>query len=165
MNQSNIKAYFMFGIQLRPRVSDCCSLSLRYLCDRDFKATVTPPSLLIVLHKYTGEKWFGLKHMRTKRSKLELYIEILNTLGQRRTQELTSILDKINTSDNFLKERMGHLIKQGLIEQRNIEKQVAYNNTQRGIIVLGYFNEHLQESPNRRRFQHELLPESVPSLI
>ena len=93
----------MFGIQLRPCVSDCGSLSLRCLCDRDFEATVTPASLLIVLHKYTGEKWFGLKRMRVKRSKLELYIEILNIINQRRMQKLTSILDEINTSGNFPK--------------------------------------------------------------
>lgn len=88
--------------------------------------------------------------MCVKRSKLELYIEILNALNQRRMQKITVVLEKIKTSDNFLKERMGFLMKQGLVEQRNIGEQVAYSNTQRGIMVLRYFSELLQESPNRR---------------
>ena len=78
-----------------------------------------------------------------KRSKLELYLEILSTLGQRRAQKLTSILDKININYIFLKERMRFLLKQGLVEQRNSGEQVAYSNTPRGIIVLRYFSEHL----------------------
>jgi predicted transcriptional regulator len=79
-----------------------------------------------------------------------MYIEILNKLNQRRTQKLTSILGEVNISGNFLKERIAFLMKQGLVKQRNIGKQVAYSNTQRGIIVLRYFSEKLQESPNRR---------------
>lgn len=99
-----------------------------------------------------------------KLSKLERCIEMLNTLDQQSTDKLTIILDEINTSENFLKEDMGFLIKQGLVEQRNIGKQVAYSNTQKGRRVLRYFSGHLQESPNRRLVLAELLPESVAFL-
>jgi predicted transcriptional regulator len=92
-----------------------------------------------------------LKPMSVKRSKLEQYIEILNTLNQKGPRKSTGILEEISNSHNFLKEHIDFLMKQGLVKQRNIGKQVVYRHTQRGIAVLRYFSKHLLESPNRQR--------------
>ncbi len=79
-----------------------------------------------------------------KLSKLDLHIEILKTIDQRRLPQLTIAQDGANVNLDQLREQIDFLMKQGLVYQRKTRNQVAFKNTQRGISVLNYFE-------NRRR--------------
>jgi predicted transcriptional regulator len=71
-----------------------------------------------------------------------MYVDILKVLAQRGPMKLTHIMYKANVNCSILKEYLGFLIKQGLIEERIVGKnRVFYANTARGITVLKYFRE------------------------
>ena len=77
-----------------------------------------------------------------RRSKLEMYVDILTVLAQRGPLKLTHIMYKANVNCSVLKEYLDFLLKQGLVEERNIGKQrIVFAVTQRGITVLKYFKE------------------------
>ena len=77
-----------------------------------------------------------------RRSKLEMYVDILKVLAQRGPLKLTHIMYKANVNCNVLKEYLAFLIKQGLIEERAVRKgKVVYANTARGTAVLKFFRE------------------------
>ncbi|MEM2098394.1 MAG: winged helix-turn-helix domain-containing protein [Candidatus Bathyarchaeia archaeon] len=83
-----------------------------------------------------------------RRSKLEMYIDILRVLAQRGPLKLTHVMYKANVNCSVLKEYMDFLMKQGLVEERTIGKRrVVYAITQRGITVLKYFRELKQVLP------------------
>jgi len=77
-----------------------------------------------------------------RRSKLEMYIDILKVLAHRGPLKLTHIMYKANVNCSVLKEYLDFLIKQNLVEEKVIGKRrVVYCITQRGITVLKYFRE------------------------
>ena len=77
-----------------------------------------------------------------RRSKLEMYLDILKALAQKGPLKLTHIMYKANVNCSVLKEYLDFLIKQGLVEERTVGKRrVVYAITQRGIMVLKYFKE------------------------
>ncbi|MCJ7423626.1 winged helix-turn-helix domain-containing protein [Candidatus Bathyarchaeota archaeon] len=77
-----------------------------------------------------------------RRSKLEMYIDILKVLAHRGPLKLTHIMYKANVNCSVLKEYLDFLTKQNLVEERNAgERRVVYAITQRGITVLKYFRE------------------------
>ena len=77
-----------------------------------------------------------------RRSKLEMYIDILRVLAQRGPLKLTHIMYKANVNCSVLKEYLEFLMKNNLVEERTIgKKRVVYAITQRGITVLKYFHE------------------------
>lgn len=77
-----------------------------------------------------------------RRSKLEMYVDILNVLSQRGPLKLTHIMYKSNVNCSVLKEYLDFLLKQGLIEERMVGKsKVVYANTVHGIVVLKSFRE------------------------
>jgi predicted transcriptional regulator len=83
-----------------------------------------------------------------RRSKLEMYIGILQVLALKGNLKLTHIMYKANLNCCVLKEYLDFLIKQGLIEERTLGKQrVVYAITQRGITVLKHFKELKQILP------------------
>ncbi len=83
-----------------------------------------------------------------RRSKLEMYVDILAVLAQRGPLKLTHVMYKANVNCCVLKEYLDFLLKQGLVEERTVRKQrVVYAVTQRGITVLKYFNELKQVLP------------------
>jgi predicted transcriptional regulator len=83
-----------------------------------------------------------------KRSKLEMYVDILQVLAQRGPLKVTHIMYKANVNFSVLKEYLDFLLKQGLVEERTIRKQrIVYAVTQRGITVLKYFKELKQVLP------------------
>jgi len=83
-----------------------------------------------------------------RRSKLEMYIDILKVLAQRGPLKLTHVMYKANVNCSVLKEYMAFLIKQGLVEEKAIGKRrLVYAVTQRGITVLKYFRELKQVLP------------------
>jgi predicted transcriptional regulator len=83
-----------------------------------------------------------------RRSKLEMYIDILKVLAQRGPLKLTHIMYKANVNCSVLKEYLEFLIQQNLVEERAVGKQrTVYAVTQRGITVLKYFRELKQVLP------------------
>ena len=77
-----------------------------------------------------------------RRSKLEMYVDILTVLAHRGPLKLTHVMYKANVNCSVLKEHLAFLIKQGLIEERIVAKQrIIYAITKRGITVLKYFKE------------------------
>jgi predicted transcriptional regulator len=81
-----------------------------------------------------------------RRSKLERYVDILNVLARTGPLKLTQIMYKSNFNGNILKEYLGFLIKQGLVEKQTVRKRrVVFAATQRGITVLKHFQEVMQE--------------------
>jgi predicted transcriptional regulator len=83
-----------------------------------------------------------------RRSKLELYVAILNVLANKGPLKLTHIMYKANVNCNILKEYLDFLIKQGLVEKRIIGKErIVFSVTQRGKTVINYFREITQALP------------------
>lgn len=83
-----------------------------------------------------------------RRSKLEMYVDILTVLAQRGPLKLTHIMYKANVNCSVLKENLDFLLKQSLVEQRTVRKQkVVFAVTQKGITVLKYFKELKQALP------------------
>ncbi|UCB61441.1 MAG: ArsR family transcriptional regulator [Candidatus Bathyarchaeota archaeon] len=77
-----------------------------------------------------------------RRSKLEMYIDILKVLSQRGPLKLTHIMYKANVNCSVLKQYLDFLIQQNLVEERTAgKKRVVYAITQKGITVLKYFRE------------------------
>jgi predicted transcriptional regulator len=86
--------------------------------------------------------------LEMRRSKLEMYIDILRVLAHRGPLKLTHIMYEANVNCSVLKEYLDFLLKQNLVEERTIGKRrVVYAVTQRGITVLKYFRELKQVLP------------------
>ncbi len=88
------------------------------------------------------------RNNEVRRSKLEMYVDILSVLAHRGPLKLTHVMYKANVNCSVLKEYLDFLLKQGLIEERTVGKQrVVYAVSQRGITVLKYFKELKQILP------------------
>jgi predicted transcriptional regulator len=83
-----------------------------------------------------------------RRSKLEMYLDILTVLALRGPLKLTHIMYKSNVNCCILKEYLGSLVKQGLVEEKTLGKlRVAYAITQKGLTILKQFKELKQVLP------------------
>jgi predicted transcriptional regulator len=85
-----------------------------------------------------------VKQMR--RSKMEMYIDILKVLAQHGPLKLTHIMYKANVNCSVLKENLDFLIAQNLIEEkvtvkRRNKTKISYAITDKGRTVIRYFNE------------------------
>jgi predicted transcriptional regulator len=101
------------------------------------------------------------KSTKMRRSKLEMYADILNVLAHRGPMKLSHIMYKANVNCSILNDQLDFLIKQSLVEKRTIKKNSAvFAITQRGITVLKYFRELTQVLPfiEENRRQTEPLP-------
>src|SRR5208337_240724 len=88
------------------------------------------------------------KTISMRRSKLEMYVDIISVLAHKGPLKLTHVMYKANVNCSVLKEYLDFLMKQGLIEERSVRKQrKVYAVTQRGITVLKYFKELKQVLP------------------
>jgi len=77
-----------------------------------------------------------------RRSKLEMYIDILRVLSQRGPLKLTHIMYKANVNCSVLKEYLDFLIVQELVQEKTIgKKRIVYDVSEKGIKVLKYFRE------------------------
>jgi len=81
-----------------------------------------------------------------RRSKLEMYIDVLKVLARHGPLKLTHIMYKANVNCSVLKQYLDFLIQQNLVEEQTIRKKrnktrVVYATTERGITVLKYFRE------------------------
>jgi predicted transcriptional regulator len=83
-----------------------------------------------------------------RRSKLEMYVDILSVLAFRGPLKLTHIMYKANVNCNILKEYLNSLIQQGLVEEKALGKhRVAYVISNKGLTVLKQFKELKQVLP------------------
>jgi len=81
-----------------------------------------------------------------RRSKMEMYVDILKVLAQNGPLKLTHIMYKANVNCSVLKQNLDFLIQQNLIEEQTKRKKrdiikVRYAITERGKTVIRYFNE------------------------
>jgi len=80
-----------------------------------------------------------------RRSKLEMYVDILKVLARHGPLKLTHIMYKANINCSVLKQHLGFLIQQNLVEEQALrskrQKRVVYAITERGRTVLKYFRE------------------------
>lgn len=77
-----------------------------------------------------------------RRSKLEMYIDILKVLARRGPLKLTHVMYKANVNCSVLKEFLDFLTQQNLVEERSVgKKRTVYAITERGRSVLKYFRE------------------------
>jgi predicted transcriptional regulator len=83
-----------------------------------------------------------------RRSKLEIYLDLLKVLAQRGSLKLTHIMHIANVNGGVLKEYLDSLAKQGLVEEKIIGRErVVYAITQRGLKMLKLFRELKEELP------------------
>jgi len=83
-----------------------------------------------------------------RRSKLEVYIDILEVLALRGPLKLTHIMYKSNVNCSVLKDQLEFLIKNSLVEERILRKEkVVYAITSRGLQILKSFREIKQVFP------------------
>jgi predicted transcriptional regulator len=77
-----------------------------------------------------------------RRSKLEMYIDILKVLAHKGPLKLTHIMYKANVNCSVLKEYLDFLIEQELVEEKTVgKKRIVYAVTEKGLMVLKYFRE------------------------
>jgi predicted transcriptional regulator len=81
-----------------------------------------------------------------RRSKLEMYVDILKVLTHHGPLKLTHIMYKANVNCSVLKRSLDFLIQQNLVEEQTVHKKknktkTAYAITERGRTVLKYFRE------------------------
>jgi len=82
------------------------------------------------------------------RSKLEIYMDILRVLAEHGPSKITHIMYEVNLNCSVLKDCIGFLIKQGLVEEKAVgKKRFAYAVTQRGRILIKAFEELKQALP------------------
>ena len=83
-----------------------------------------------------------------RRSKLEMYVDILKVLAQRGPSKLTHIMYKANVNCSVLSEYLEFLLRQGLVEEKHVKKsRTVYAVTQQGLTVLKSFRELSQALP------------------
>ncbi|MEM1530599.1 MAG: DUF4364 family protein [Candidatus Bathyarchaeia archaeon] len=76
--------------------------------------------------------------MRRKRSKLEVYLEVLRVVSRGESKP-TRIMYKTNLSWVPLQEILEFLVSQGLLEEVELERRKEYFITEKGRQVLAYF--------------------------
>jgi predicted transcriptional regulator len=88
-----------------------------------------------------------LKDTDIKQSKLDLYVELLYQINQD-PQKPARLFNSLETNEDGLQKRLTFLVEQGLVIQTKMGKQVIYQNTKKGRIVLSYLAKDLHESPS-----------------
>jgi len=99
-----------------------------------------------------------------RRSKLEMYVDILKVLARNGPLKLTHIMYKANVNCSVLKEYLDFLIANNLVEEKTVgKKRIVYAITERGITVLKYFRELKAVLPiiEEARTNAKLLPPSL----
>jgi predicted transcriptional regulator len=77
--------------------------------------------------------------MVMRRARLEMQVDILKVLAQNGPLKLSHIIRKTNINCRVLKQCLGFLIQQSLVEEQPLsKKRVVYAITQRGRTVLKY---------------------------
>lgn len=80
-----------------------------------------------------------------RRSKLEMYMDILRALAHGGPLKLTYVMYKANINFSVVAEYLSFLTREGLVEKRTVgKKRVVYAITQRGRTVIKGFRELMQ---------------------
>ena len=85
--------------------------------------------------------------MQMRRSKLEIYITVLESLASYGPMRLTKITYKSNLNYVFLKQVVNELKENQLIEERKIKNSSIYAATPKAKVVLSKFKEINQSLP------------------
>ena len=84
-----------------------------------------------------------------RRSKLEMYVDILQVLALKGQLKLTHIMYKSNVNCKVLKSQLDFLVKNGLVEEGILRREkIFYAITPKGITILKSFTEIKQMFPN-----------------
>jgi predicted transcriptional regulator len=93
-----------------------------------------------------------------RRSKLEIYIDVLATLAFDGQLKITHIMNKANINCMVLREVLEFLIQNNLVEEKNQKKQTVYAITPKGMKILKAFEEIKQVFPlEKETEQYQLL--------
>jgi predicted transcriptional regulator len=92
-----------------------------------------------------------------RRSKLEIYIDILSTLAFDGQLKITHIMNKANVNCQVLRELLEFLIQNDLVEEKNRKKQTVYAITPKGMNILKAFEEIKKIFPVEEREQYQFL--------
>ncbi len=81
-----------------------------------------------------------------RRSKLEMYVDILKVLAKNGPLKLTHVMYKANVNCSVLKQNLDFLMEQNLIEEQIKRKKrnkikIRYAITERGRSVIKHFNQ------------------------
>jgi predicted transcriptional regulator len=80
-----------------------------------------------------------------RRSKLEMYVDILKALARHGPLKLTHIMYKANVNCSVLKQYLDFLIQHDLVEKQTVKKRkvvyIAYAITEKGRTTLKHFRE------------------------
>ena len=72
-----------------------------------------------------------------RRSKMEIYLDILKVLAQNGPLKLTHMMYKANVNCCVLKDYVDFLIKQELIKEKTLKKEkISYTITEKGLDIL-----------------------------
>jgi len=73
---------------------------------------------------------------------METHLEILKILAQKRSLKTTDLMYEINTNCSVLKEHLKFLVRKELIVENTLKnKNIVYDVTEKGLMVLKHFNE------------------------
>ncbi len=85
--------------------------------------------------------------MKPKRpSRLELYLEILNSLDQLQAANAITLQEKAKVGQAFFKHAVDFLEKQDFIRKEDVEGETIYRITARGDRVSRYFSVQAKET-------------------
>ena len=72
-----------------------------------------------------------------RRSKLEMYVDVLRILASQGPMKLTQLMHKTDLIQSVLKRHLAFLIQQNLVEKQNFSNgKIFYAATERGLKVL-----------------------------
>jgi predicted transcriptional regulator len=90
--------------------------------------------------------------LQMRRSKLEIYTDILAVLKVKGPLKLTHIMYKSNVNCSVLKEQLEFLIKNNLVEERVLKKErIVYAISPRGVAILRAFSELRKVFPTEEK--------------
>jgi len=77
-----------------------------------------------------------------RRSKMEMYLDILKILAQKGPLKLTHVMYKANVNCCVLKKYLEFLTQNDLVKEKTLRKQkIIYEISEKGLTVLKYFRE------------------------
>jgi len=75
-----------------------------------------------------------------KRSKLEMYVDILHLLAEDGPLKLTDLMNTANISSCQIKQQMAFLVKQGMVNEKPVGKtRVTYSVSESGLRAVKFF--------------------------
>jgi predicted transcriptional regulator len=82
-----------------------------------------------------------------KRSRLEMYIDILEVLAKGELK-ITHIMRKTNLNGSLLKDMLDFLIEKNLVKEITLKEKTVFVVTKRGIVILRAFKQVQQVFPD-----------------